>query len=133
MINTMDSEQIKELLNRAIAVRENAYAKYSNFAVGAALLCGDGEIIVGCNVENAVYGLAICAERVAMTQAVAKGQMNFEAIAIAANPLAPPCGTCRQFMAEFNPNLTIISCDSASPEKQNTWRLAELLPEQFKL
>lgn len=94
---------IEELVKRALTARENAYAPYSQFKVGAALLTGDGKIYTGCNVENASYPVGICAERTAMAHAVADGARRFTAIAIAGSGdgYCPPCGMCRQFMAEF--------------------------------
>lgn len=111
------------------AVRERAYAPYSHFRVGAALLAGDGTIYVGCNVENASYGLTICAERNAVAHAVAAGARSFVAIAIATENGVPPCGACRQVLAEFNPQLTVILLDGAG--NQRIYSLAELLPVAF--
>ncbi len=93
----------QELIQRAIAARLNAYAPYSNFQVGAALLGKDGRVFTGCNVENLSYGLTICAERNAICAAVAAGVRKFAAIAIVADTREPisPCGACRQVMAEF--------------------------------
>jgi cytidine deaminase len=117
----------------AFAAMENAYAPYSNFRVGAALKAASGEIIIGCNVENAAYGEALCAERVAVAAAVAKGLRDFEEIAIASESEepAPPCGSCRQTMSEFAPDLIVTSY--AKNGKQATWRVSDLLPEAFAL
>jgi cytidine deaminase len=112
-------------------VREHSYSPYSAFAVGAALLCEDGTIVTGCNVENASYGLTICAEQAAVTAAVAQGHRRFIAIAVAGPPqVVPPCGACRQVLAEFAPEITILY---GTGEKQETASLAELLPVQFEL
>lgn len=119
-----------ELVRRARAVMENAYAPYSNFHVGAAIEADDGTIHVGCNVENASYGLTICAERMAVGAAVAAGKQHLVRIAVASGvePPATPCGACRQLLAEFGLDLEIIT---AGPTSQRHWRLRELLPEAF--
>jgi cytidine deaminase len=110
---------------------ENAYAPYSRFRVGAAVRTSTGEVIAGCNVENAAYGEALCAERVAIAAAVARGMKDFEEIAIASESDEPaaPCGSCRQTMSEFAPDLKITSYSKNG--KQVTWRLSDLLPEAF--
>jgi len=112
---------------------ENAYAPYSRFRGGAAIQATTGEIITGCNVENAVYGEALCAERVAVAAAVAQGLKSFAEIAIASesDEPSPPCGSCRQTMSEFAPDLLVTSY--ARNGKQAAWRLSELLPEAFAL
>jgi cytidine deaminase len=121
------------LRDAAFAAMENAYAPYSRFRVGAAVLASTGEIVTGCNVENAAYGEALCAERVAVAAAVAQGLTSFKEIAIASESEepSPPCGSCRQTMSEFAPDLLINSY--ARNGKQATWRLADLLPEAFDL
>lgn len=95
--------QFERLMAAARTARERAYAPYSQFAVGAAVESADGTVVVGCNVENASYGLSICAERVALTAAVAAGHRHIRAIAVAVGDGAngAPCGACRQFIAEF--------------------------------
>ena len=117
----------------AFAAMENAYAPYSRFRVGAAIQASSGEIVAGCNVENAAYGEALCAERVAVAAAVAQGLTTFEEIAIASesDEPSPPCGSCRQTMSEFAPDLLIRSYGRNG--KQTTWHLSELLPEAFAL
>lgn len=119
-----------ELVRRAQAVMENAYAPYSNFHVGAAIEADDGTIHVGCNVENASYGLTICAERMAVGAAVAAGKRRLVRIAVASGvePPATPCGACRQLLAEFGLDLEIIA---SGPTSRRRWRLRELLPEAF--
>lgn len=118
-----------ELAAAAAAARERAYAPYSHFQVGAALLADDGTIYIGCNVENASYGLTLCAERNAVAHAVAAGARAFAAIAIASANGASPCGACRQVLAEFNPQLAVILVDGAG--NQQVYSLADLLPNAF--
>lgn len=105
----------KDLIIKAWTAREHAYAPYSNFKVGAALLSGDGRIFVGCNVENISFGLTMCAERVAIGAAIAEGVTEFRLLAIVADSGDPvvPCGACRQVLAEFEPNLVIVSSNLA--------------------
>lgn len=126
-----------ELLEAARRVRERAWAKYSDFAVGAALLADDGSIHVGCNVENASYGLTVCAERVAVGAAVAAGHTRFTRLALTAEDreseeekAVPPCGACRQVLLEFGPDLRIVS---EGGRKRRRWTLRELLPAAFAL
>ncbi len=126
-----ESNDAMVLRDTAFAAMQNAYAPYSKFRVGAAVRTSTGEVIPGCNVENAAYGEALCAERVAIGAAVAKGMKEFEEIAIASESDEPaaPCGSCRQTMSEFAPDLKVTSY--ASNGKQVTWRLSDLLPEAF--
>lgn len=123
----------KELIDISIKAQENAYAPYSNFKVGAALLCADGTIYTGCNIENATYGATNCAERTAIFKAVSEGKRDFTAIAITSSDggLTYPCGICRQVMAEFSPSMRIILCDKNGSIV--THALSELLPHSFTL
>lgn len=120
----------RELLGLAKEARKQAYAPYSGFFVGAALLCADGSIYTGCNVENASYGAAICAERNAISTAVADGKREFEAIAIAAEGkgCVYPCGICLQVMNEFSKEMRVICQDQ---ERFQSFSLGELLPKGF--
>lgn len=119
-----------ELVRRARAVMANAHAPYSKFHVGAAIEADDGSVHVGCNVENASYGLTICAERMAVGAAVAAGKRKLKRVAVvtAVEPPATPCGACRQVLAEFGLDLEVIA---AGPTSERRWRLRELLPEAF--
>lgn len=106
----MTELEIQKLMDCAIKARENAYSPYSHFAVGAALLCEDGTLYEGCNIENASYGLTNCAERTAIFKAVSEGHIKFKALAVVADTEGPcaPCGACRQVMAEFKIPLIIM-------------------------
>ncbi|MFO8144198.1 MAG: cytidine deaminase [Candidatus Syntrophosphaera sp.] len=120
------------LMEQAKAAADKAYAPYSGFRVGAALLCADGTVFAACNVENASYSLSSCAERNAIFQAVCAGHRDFTAIAIYvdSDKIFPPCGACRQVMAEFNPQIKIMY---ANRSQAITSDLAKLLPEAFTL
>ena len=106
----MTELETQKLMDCAIKARENAYSPYSHFAVGAALLCEDGTLYEGCNIENASYGLTNCAERTAIFKAVSEGHTKFKALAVVADTEGPcaPCGACRQVMAEFKIPLIIM-------------------------
>jgi len=122
---------IQQMRLAAAAVAEKAYCPYSHFPVGAAVLTESGEIFAGCNVENASYGLTICAERNAIFQAVARGASTIRAVVIStrtADP-APPCGACRQVINEFGPNATVFSFGLGTSAAVHS--LAELLPWAF--
>ena len=122
----------KELFRMAVEASENAYAPFSNFHVGAALLTEDGKVFTGVNIENSSYGATICAERTAMVKAISEGCRDFEAIAIAGNGgTSWPCGICRQFMYEFCPGIRVISGENE--DELQVYTLKELLPEGFKL
>lgn len=120
----------KKLLEMAKKARENAYAPYSNFKVGAAIITEDGKVFTGANVENASYGLSICAERVALFKAVSEGYRKFKAIAIVADTDGPvsPCGACRQVLSEFG-DMDVIMANVKGDMK--VMKLSELLPESF--
>jgi cytidine deaminase len=117
-----------ELLKAALEARDNAYAPYSRFAVGAALLTASGAIFTGANVENVSLGLTICAERAAVSAAIASGEKDFVAIGVVSDSEEPavPCGACRQVLAEFNPTMTIIT--STVGGRIQEFQLDELLP-----
>lgn len=115
----------------AVEARGRAYAPYSKFTVGAAVLASDGILHTGANIENASYGLTICAERVAMATAIMSGRSSFLAIAVASPGAVAPCGACRQFLVEFSPQAEVILIDAIDPDRFRTVRLADLLPEYF--
>jgi cytidine deaminase len=119
------------LVQAAMEVRQHAYARYSKFLVGAALLTADGQIFLGCNVENGSYGLTICAERAAVFAAIAAGQQKFDRLAIATTGGATPCGACRQVLAEFAPELPILLVDIDRPGSIVEVNLRDLLPGAF--
>lgn len=128
----------RELVEIAKKTGENAYAPYSNFKVGAALLTKSGNVYKGCNVENSSYGLTICAERAAISNAVSNGEKEFIKMAIVGSfaerqneSLLTPCGACMQIMSEFNPDLELILLNTVG--KIITINLKELFPKPFKL
>lgn len=133
---SMDAEDEK-LIGAALEARERAYAPYSHFKVGAALLTAEGRIFTGCNIENASYGVTNCAERTALFKAVSEGYTHFSAIAVAGGPagaeklpFAWPCGICRQALAEFcGPDFRVLTAGDGQKVRECT--LAELLPHQF--
>ena len=120
-----------ELLEAALRVRENAHAPFSNFKVGAAVEDEHGRIFTGCNVENATYGLTVCAERVAVFKAISDGARRFRRVAVAADTdvLTPPCGACRQILWEFcgDIKLTLVNLHG----KTETFQMKDLFPRPF--
>ena len=122
---------MEPLLEAALKVRENAHAPFSKFHVGAALEDSEGRVWTGCNVENASYGLTICAERVAVFKAISEGARKFKRIAIAADTdkLTPPCGACRQILWEFLGNAEVILVNPQG--KTARYQMIDLLPEPF--
>jgi cytidine deaminase len=130
-VSDLSAEQAS-LVAAARAVRERAYAPYSSFRVGSAVRAENGEVFLGCNVENASYGATVCAERTAILTMVAAGQRSVESIAVFtdAEKLAMPCGLCRQVIAEFQRDAVLII---ANPRAHRVLRFAEIFPEPFVL
>jgi cytidine deaminase len=121
-----------ELVSLAQQARQRAYAPYSDFPVGAALLARSGRVYTGCNVENAAYPLTTCAERTAVTKAVSEGELEFEAIAVVTDTGAAPCGACRQILREFggpDGDLRVLIANTSGQLRAFT--IAKLLPEEF--
>ncbi len=125
----------RELQTAARTARGNAWAPYSRFQVGAAVLTADGRIFGGCNVENASYGLTICAEQVAICTAIAQGCSSFVAICVSLTGVPVPCGACRQFLVEFNPEMLVLldDVDHTADMPPELVCLSELLPRAFRL
>jgi cytidine deaminase len=121
----------KDLIEAAKKARENAFAPFSNFKVGAALETADGKVYAGCNIENASYGLTVCAERVAIWKALSEGERAFSQIVVAADTdeLTPPCGACRQIIWEFCGDVPVTLTNLR--DKSETVKMSELLPRAF--
>jgi len=124
-------EEYEKLIKEAEKARKRAYTPYSKFKVGAAVLCADGKILTGCNIENASFGLAVCAERVAIFKAISEGSTKFEAIAVIGDTDKPcsPCGACRQVISEFGEDIPLIMANLKGDVKIK--KIKELLPEAF--
>jgi cytidine deaminase len=127
----MLTDELREkLIERAAQARQRAYAAYSHYAVGAAVLSESGKIFEGGNIENAVYPLSLCAERVAIFKAVSEGEMSFDAIAVVTENGGTPCGACRQVMAEFAPDAVVLIAD-VEGHLLKEMSVRELLPFSF--
>jgi cytidine deaminase len=129
----MTNAQEAELVEAAIRVRGNAHAPYSKFQVGAAVMTASGDIFLGSNVENASYGLTICAERAAVCAAIAFGHKHIAAVAVATAGGHSPCGACRQVLSEFGRSMKVLVVDAGNPTSVREFSLDRLLPEQFSL
>ena len=127
----MNDNDKRRLIDAAISAREYAYAPYSGFSVGAAIMTGDGSVFTGCNVENASYPCGICAERTAAATAVSEGRRDITAVAIvgSSSEQCTPCGVCRQFLYEFAPDMTVLCGNKDGDFSEKT--LSGLLPEGF--
>ena len=127
---TITDETRRTLIAAAQRARQYAYAPYSKYLVGAALLAANGEVYTGCNVENAAYPATICAERVALVKAVSEGVRSFVAVAVVTDNAGSPCGTCRQMLNEFAPDLVVILADGEGTIR-NEMTILALLPHGF--
>jgi len=126
----LTNELRARLVEMALEVRERAYAPYSNYWVGAALVTASGRFFTGCNVESAAYPTSMCAERVAVFKAVSEGEREFVALAVVTSNGGTPCGACRQVMAEFELDTLVLIADAEGNLRQEA-RLSELLPGAF--
>jgi cytidine deaminase len=129
----MDPTVEERLIDAAVRVRANAHAPYSKFHVGAAVLTASGDMFAGCNVENSSYGLTICAERAAVSSAIAGGHKEIVAVAVATAGGHAPCGACRQVLSEFGPAMEVLLVDADQRQRVRRTSLDRLLPEQFSL
>jgi cytidine deaminase len=127
---TITDEAIATLVNTAIEASRNAYVPYSNYPVGAALRAKDGTIYSGCNIENASYSATVCAERTALVKAVSEGRRAFDVIVVTTQNGGFPCGTCRQVLYEFSPDMRVIIANDEGRVLHDI-RLADLLPHGF--
>jgi len=127
----LNDEMRKKLIKMALDAGQNAYAPYSDYAVGAALLAKSGKIYSGINIENAAYPTSICAERVALFKAVSEGEREFDAIAVVTSNGGTPCGACRQALSEFGLDMKVLIADDQL-NLLNEFTLAELLPGAFR-
>lgn len=131
----MNKKTLEKAVKMALEVRKNAYAPFSNFAVGAAIITKDGSIFTGVNVENSSFGATNCAERTALFSAITAGQRDFEAIVIASNlngKAVFPCGICRQVLADFNPEMRVILVNSDTKQIEQDLLLSDIFPGVFE-
>ena len=131
----MNKTTLKKAVAAALEVRKNAYAPFSNFAVGAAIVTKDGSIFTGVNVENSSFGATNCAERTALFSAITAGQRDFEAIVIASvlnGKAVFPCGICRQVLADFNPKMRVVLVNSDTKQIEQDLLLSEIFPSAFE-
>ncbi|MCX7839263.1 MAG: cytidine deaminase [Anaerolineae bacterium] len=125
------NRDIEKLIALARAARKRAYAPYSRYAVGAAVLAKSGKVYTGCNIENAAYPSGLCAERVAIFKAVSEGERELVAMVVVTSNLGSPCGACRQVFSEFADDEAIIVLASARGKRRKTYRMREILPDRF--
>ncbi len=129
-MTVLTNEKRRELIDLAVEARRHAYAPYSNYAVGASVRTKSGRVFTGCNIENAAYPDGMCAERVAMFKAVSEGEKEFDAMVVVTSNGGSPCGSCRQVMAEFSLDMTVLICDETGKLLQET-TVSQLLPGAF--
>lgn len=130
----MDSNTLQAAIKQAVKIRDNAYAPFSKFKVGAVVVTKNGEIFQGVNVENSSFGATVCAERVALFSAVTQGRKDIEAVVIASvlkGKAVFPCGICRQVLADFNPEMRVILVNAETLELERDVALSEIFPESF--
>ena len=130
MVTTLTGELRDRLVQQAIEARQLAYAPYSGYLVGAALLTASGRVFTGCNVESAAYPTSMCAERVAIFKAVSEGEREFTALAVVTDNGGTPCGSCRQVLAEFGLETVVLVADTSGAVRQET-TIDDLLPGAF--
>lgn len=128
----LDDDSRQQLVASALDARQRAYAPYSRFQVGAAVLSRSGRLFSGVNVENASYGLTVCAERAAVFEAIAHAERELVAVAVASVGGATPCGACRQVLAEFADELVVLLVDAENVSHVVEYRLTDLLPHRFR-
>ena len=128
---SLNEEAKKDLIKKALEVRENAYAPYSTYQVGAALRTKKGNVYTGANVENAAYSVTMCAERAAVFSAIAAGEREFDVLVVATRNGGTPCGSCRQVLSEYGLDIQVLIVDEAGDIKQET-TVRDLLPSAFR-
>lgn len=131
----MDKNTLKSAIDLAVKIRNNAYAPFSKFKVGAVVVAENGEIFEGVNVENSSFGATVCAERIALFNAVTQGRKDIEAVVIVSvlnGKAVFPCGMCRQVLADFNPEMRVILVNAETLEIEKDVKLSEIFPETFK-
>lgn len=127
----LSDEQIEKLVDAARQARSAAYAPYSRYSVGAAVLAGSGSVYTGCNIENAAYPSGLCAERVAIFKAVSAGERQVLGLAVVTSNAGSPCGACRQVLSEFAPDDALIILAQARGNHRKKFTMAEILPDRF--
>ncbi|HPS29050.1 MAG TPA: cytidine deaminase [bacterium] len=130
----MDRKIVETAVKKAVEIRNNAYAPYSKFKVGAVVITGSGELFAGVNIENSSFGATVCAERIALFSAVTQGKHDIEAVVIASELKGKavfPCGMCRQVLADFNPEMRVILVNAVTQKIEKEALLSEIFPDHF--